>query len=99
LNRYFAETQQIFGAETSVSNFDCLGKTVQTIIVAECGVPEKSSPRQLDDTIKVNHHKPGIHREICFVLQRTEYKTCGKLRKKRKSIRKQSLRKDSGDFI
>jgi hypothetical protein len=64
MNRYFAETQQIFGAETSVSNFDCLGKTVQSIIIAECGVPEKSSPRQLDDTIKVDHHKSNKCQEF-----------------------------------
>jgi hypothetical protein len=64
LNRYFAETQQIFGAESSVSNFDCLGKTVQSIIVAECGVPEKSSPRQLDDTIKVDHLNSGKCQEF-----------------------------------
>jgi hypothetical protein len=64
LNRYFAETQQIFGAESSVCNFDCLGKTVQSIIIAECKVPEKSSPRQLDDTIKVDHRNSGKCQEF-----------------------------------
>jgi hypothetical protein len=37
---------------------------VQTVIVAECGVPEKSSPRQLDDTIKADHHKSGKCQEF-----------------------------------
>jgi hypothetical protein len=54
LNKFFAETQQIFGAEPSVCNFDILGKTVQTIVIIECEVSERSSPRQLDDTIKID---------------------------------------------
>jgi len=54
LDMYFAETQQIFGAEPSVCNFDGLGKTVQTIVSIECQASERSSPRQLDDTIKIN---------------------------------------------
>ncbi len=37
---------------------------MQSIIIAECGVPEKSSPRQLDDTIKVDHHKSGKCQEF-----------------------------------
>ena len=49
LNRFFIETKQIFGAITSVSNFDQLGKTVLDITLDRSQIPKKLVHRQLDD--------------------------------------------------
>jgi hypothetical protein len=75
LNKFFAETQQIFGAETSVANFDCLGKTVQSIVTAECGSSDQSSPRQLDDTIKIDNKRS----DNCKMFTEKYTKLCGEL--------------------
>ncbi len=40
LNRFFVETKQIFGAITSVSNFDQLGKTVLDITLDRSQIPK-----------------------------------------------------------
>lgn len=75
LNKFFAETQQIFGAEPSVCNYDILGKTVQTITILECDVSERSSPRQLDDTIKVDPKNS----EKCKIFTEKYIELCGEL--------------------
>jgi hypothetical protein len=49
MNRFFVETKQIFGAITSVSNFDQLGKTVLDITLDRSQIPRKLVQRQLDD--------------------------------------------------
>lgn len=49
LGRYFVETTQMFGARTSVSNFDMLGNTIQTLALASCSIPSILVHRQLDD--------------------------------------------------
>jgi hypothetical protein len=53
LGKFFAETQQIFGAETAVFNYDRLGNTVKTVAVLLCKCSDRSVPRQLDDTVKI----------------------------------------------
>jgi len=57
LGKYFVETQQLFGAETAVCNYDRLGNTIKTIAVVICECSEKSVPRQLDDTVKIDASK------------------------------------------
>jgi hypothetical protein len=54
LGMYFVETQQLFGAETAVCNYDRLGSSIKSIIVATCQSTDRSSPRQLDDTVKID---------------------------------------------
>jgi hypothetical protein len=49
MGRYFFETQMIFGATPSVSNFDRLGNTIVALAVAKSGVPRKNVHRTLDD--------------------------------------------------
>jgi hypothetical protein len=49
LEKYFCETRQIFGASTSVCNFDMLGETVKTIVLADCNIPHNLVMRQVDD--------------------------------------------------
>jgi hypothetical protein len=49
LGRYFLETQMIFGASPSVSNFDQLSNTLVEIVVASEGIPRRLVNRTLDD--------------------------------------------------
>ncbi len=44
----FIELKQTFGALMSVSNFDILGNTVQTLARAVSNLPKKWCQRQLD---------------------------------------------------
>jgi hypothetical protein len=48
-SRFFFETNMIFGASPSVSNFDRLGNTLVELAVAKSGIPRKSVLRTLDD--------------------------------------------------
>ena len=47
---YFIETQQIFGANTAVNNFDVLAKTVQMLARFKSGIPKGLVQQTLDDT-------------------------------------------------
>ncbi len=49
LGKFFVELKQTFGALTSVSNFDVLGNTVQTLARAASKLPRNWRQRQLDD--------------------------------------------------
>jgi hypothetical protein len=49
LGKFFVELKQTFGALTSVSNFDVLGNTVQTLARAASKLPKNWCQRQLDD--------------------------------------------------
>jgi len=49
LGKFFVELKQTFGALTSVSNFDILGNTVQTLARAVSSLPKNWCQRQLDD--------------------------------------------------
>ena len=49
LERFFVETRQIFGARTSVCNFDILGATVLVLVLAQCMILKNLVHRQLDD--------------------------------------------------
>ena len=60
LGKYFVETRQIFGATTSVSNFDRVGETLQKIAELKSGTPSEFVLRQLDDLIVIGPEKSGI---------------------------------------
>jgi hypothetical protein len=49
LGKYFVETRLIFGAKTSVSNYDIIGETLKLLAVIESGVPPCMIMRQVDD--------------------------------------------------
>ena len=53
LEKYLVETRQIFGAKTSVANFDIVGETLRVIAIAQSGIPREFTLRQLDDLIVV----------------------------------------------
>ncbi len=49
LGKYFVETRQVFGAKTSVCNYDVVGETLKLLAVIESGVPNQYVLRQVDD--------------------------------------------------
>ncbi len=59
LGKFFIELKQTFGALTSVSNFDILGNTVQTLARAVGKLPKNWCQRQLDDNPVVAPAKTG----------------------------------------
>lgn len=88
LGKYFLETQMIFGATTSVSNFDRLGRALVEISVLESKVPRSCVFRTLDD-IPVISAKGTGHTEsftnalenLCFRLNLKLAEPCPKLEK------------------
>jgi hypothetical protein len=54
LGKYFVETQQIFGSQKAVENFDRLSNSVHRISIIESDVNPGQVPRQLDDVICVS---------------------------------------------
>ncbi len=49
-NKFFVELRQMFGASSSVQNFDILANTIKTLASVGCDIPRKLIHRQLDDT-------------------------------------------------
>jgi hypothetical protein len=49
LGKHFVELRQMFGAASSVQNFDILANTVKTLALARCKIPSRFVHRQLDD--------------------------------------------------
>jgi hypothetical protein len=49
-NKFFVELRQMFGASSSVQNFDILANTIKTLVAVGCKIPRKLIHRQLDDT-------------------------------------------------
>jgi hypothetical protein len=49
-NKFFIELRQMFGASSSVQNFDILANTIKTLAAVGCSIPNKLIHRQLDDT-------------------------------------------------
>jgi hypothetical protein len=88
LNKFFVETQQIFGAETAVCNFDALGHTLQTVAVSMANIPSQLVFRQLDDLPFVAPASTNwceelseIYTTICSEVNVTLAKECPKLDK------------------
>jgi hypothetical protein len=69
LNRFFIELKQIFGAVTSVSNFDQLGKTVVDIALSKCNIPKRFVHRQLDDVPVVAPKNSGLCEQFSFTYK------------------------------
>jgi hypothetical protein len=49
LGKHFVELRQMFGAASSVQNFDILANTVKTLALARCKIPSRFVHRQLDN--------------------------------------------------
>jgi len=60
LGSFFVETQMIFGAVPSVSNFDRLGSVVVELAKSKAGTPSKKVCRTLDDITIVSPKDSGI---------------------------------------
>jgi hypothetical protein len=88
LNKFFVETQQIFGAETAVCNFDALGHTLQTVALSHASIPSQLVFRQLDDLPFVApvwtnwcEELSDIYTEICRDVNVSLAKECPKFDK------------------
>jgi hypothetical protein len=75
LNRYFIDTQQIFGSTPSVSNFDQLAETVLDIVLTRAEVPRHNVHRTLDDVVYVARPESGW----CQKFSKCYRKTCAEL--------------------
>jgi hypothetical protein len=60
LGRYFVETRQVFGAKTSVCNYDILGETLKMLAVFEAGIPAHLVMRQVDDVPSISPENHGF---------------------------------------
>jgi hypothetical protein len=49
LGKHFVELRQMFGAASSVQNFDILANTIKTLTLVNCRIPSRFVHRQLDD--------------------------------------------------
>ncbi len=58
-NKFFLELRQMFGASSSVQNFDILGNTITSLAKIGCGIPFHLIHRQLDDTPVTAPKKSG----------------------------------------
>jgi hypothetical protein len=75
LNKFFVETKQIFGAKPAVPNFDKLGNTILSIVLAQTSIPRYLVHRTLDDVpIACPHGKPWGEEFVSVYLN-----TCKKL--------------------
>ena len=54
LGKFFVETRQIFGAKTSVCNYDILGETLKLLAMLESVIPPSLVIRQVDDVPSVS---------------------------------------------
>ena len=75
LGKYFVETQQIFGAKTSVCNFDIFGHTVLDLALARCDIVKSLVFRRLDDIPVVS----PFHTSWCEDFSVTYKDVCNKL--------------------
>jgi hypothetical protein len=75
LGKYFVETRQIFGAKTSVCNYNILGETLKLLALLESQVPQKLVLRQVDDVPSASPQGTGlcerfsmVYRNLCSEL-------------------------------
>jgi hypothetical protein len=75
LNKFFVEQKQIFGAKSSVSNFDIFGHTVLDICIVKSNIPANLTHRRLDDVPvvgpeKTNHCESfsATYMDVCKML-------------------------------
>jgi hypothetical protein len=88
LNRYFIDTQQIFGSTPSVSNFDGLAQTVLDLVLTKSEVPRQNVHRTLDDVVCVAQPASGwcqsfseMYRDMCAQLHIPLAEDCPKKEK------------------
>ncbi len=75
LGKYFVETRQVFGAKTSVCNYDIVGETLKLIAILESGVPSFFVLRQVDDVPVAAPEKS----EYCEIFSTTYKRICTEL--------------------
>jgi len=75
LGKYFVETRQVFGAKTSVCNYDIVGETLKLLSVIESGIPAGFVLRQVDDVPVVAPGESGF----CEKFSETYKKVCNEL--------------------
>ncbi len=75
LGKYFVETRQVFGAKTSVCNYDIVGETLKLISVIESEIPAELVLRQVDDVPVVAPGDSGL----CEKFSETYKKVCKEL--------------------
>jgi hypothetical protein len=73
LGKYFVETRQVFGAKTSVCNYDIVGETLKLIALIESEIPATFVLRQVDDVPVVAPEKSGL----CENFSATYKNVCG----------------------
>jgi hypothetical protein len=59
LGRFFVETRQVFGAKTSVCNYDIVGETLKLLASLQCDTPPHLILRQVDDVPVVGSEGSG----------------------------------------
>jgi hypothetical protein len=59
LGKYFVETRQIFGAKTSVCNYDIVGETIKLLALLVSDIPPHLVLRQVDDVPVVSPENSG----------------------------------------
>ena len=73
--KYFVELAQIFGAKSSVPNYDTLGNTTKVLAKAVCEIPRHLVHRQLDDVPTVAPATSGW----CEAFTEEYKKVCSKI--------------------
>jgi hypothetical protein len=64
LGKYFVETRQVFGAKTSVCNYDILGATLKLLAEIDCSIPAQLVMRQVDDVPVISPRNSGFTEEF-----------------------------------
>jgi hypothetical protein len=59
LGKFFVETRQVFGAKTSVCNYDIVGETLKLLATLQCDTPHHLILRQVDDVPVVGSADSG----------------------------------------
>ncbi len=75
LGKYFVETRQVFGARTSVCNYDIVGETLKLLALLESEIPLAFVLRQVDDVPAVAPAGSGL----CERFSETYKKVCNDL--------------------
>jgi len=75
LGKYFVETRQIFGAKTSVCNYDILGETLKLLALLNSNIPHHLVIRQVDDVPTV----APAHTGWCENFSESYRKICNEL--------------------
>lgn len=75
LGKYFVETRQVFGAKTSVCNYDILGETLKLLALLRSSIPRGFVIRQVDDVPSVAPQGSGL----CENFSTCYAELCGEL--------------------